>query len=36
MLMRAAAFDSSGGPGMVYEAEDIVVSATVEARFSAS
>jgi len=36
MLMRAAAFDASGGPGMVYEAEDIVVSATVEARFSAS
>ena len=38
MLMRSAAFamDSAGSSGMVYEAEDIIVSATVEARFQAA
>jgi len=35
VMMRAMAADSAGAPALEYEPEDIVVSATVEARFHA-
>jgi len=35
MMARGVAFAASTGPAMEYEPEDIVVSATVEARFTA-